>query len=181
MTASAEIFPRFFNEYTDKQSSGHDGGSESPLCPEITNETKSLHAADPVIWDEIPYEVNSFADIPVLPEYETVSSSKEPLPETDDIEPLSADNDFARVLRRDPTEQWITGNQIILDTVEIMRDDLRDKGMTDGPEMEAIVMRERALMQEELSRMIDGDFSHPYQPPDFSEHLHRDPSDTSVK
>ena len=73
------------------------------------------------------------------------------------------------VLTRDPNEQWEIGNNAINDTVEAMRDDLRDKGMEDGPEMEAIVMAERARMQDELTRNINGDFSDPYQKPDFTE------------
>lgn len=73
------------------------------------------------------------------------------------------------VLTRDPNEQWEIGNNAINDTVEAMRDDLRDKGMEDGPEMEAIVMTERARMQDELTRNINGDFSDPYQKPDFTE------------
>ena len=59
------------------------------------------------------------------------------------------------VLTRDPNERWEIGNNAINDTVEAMRDDLRDKGMEDGPEMEAIVMAERARMQDELTRNID--------------------------
>ena len=71
------------------------------------------------------------------------------------------------VLRRDPTELWQSGVSAIDDVVEAMRDDLRDKGMEDGPEMEAIVMHERTLQMEELARNINGDFSNPYTPPDF--------------
>ena len=73
------------------------------------------------------------------------------------------------VLPRDPNEQWQIGNNAINNTVEAMRDDLRDKGMEDSPEMEAIVMAERARMQDELTRNISGDFSNPYQMPDFAE------------
>lgn len=60
------------------------------------------------------------------------------------------------VLVRDPNEQWEIGNHAIDDTIEAMRDDLRDKGMEDGPEMEAIVMAERARLQEELAQDISG-------------------------
>ena len=75
------------------------------------------------------------------------------------------------VLTRDPNEQWEIGNNAINNTVEALRDDLRDKGMEDGPEMEAIVMAERARMQDELARNINGDFSNPYEKPDFAELL----------
>ena len=81
------------------------------------------------------------------------------------------------VLTRDPNEQWEIGNNAINDTVEAMRDDLRDKGMEDGPEMEAIVMAERARMQDELTRNIDGNFSDSYQKPDFAELIHGEITD----
>lgn len=75
------------------------------------------------------------------------------------------------VLTRDVSEQWESGNRAINDNIEAMRDDLRDKGLEDGPEIESIVMAERARMQEELERNIRGDFSDPYQKPDFGELL----------
>lgn len=74
-------------------------------------------------------------------------------------------------LTRDTNEQWEIGNNAIDNTVEAMRDDLRDKGLEDGPEMESIVMAERARMQDELRRNIEGDFSDPYVKPDFNEIL----------
>lgn len=75
------------------------------------------------------------------------------------------------VLTRDRNELWQLGNNAIENNVEAMRDDLRDKGLEDGPRMEAIVMEQRARMQEELQRNIDGDFSKPYVKPDFDEVL----------
>lgn len=77
----------------------------------------------------------------------------------------------ALTLTRDTNEQWEIGNNAIDNTVEAMRDDLRDKGLEDGPEMESIVMAERARMQDELRRNIEGDFSDPYVKPDFNEIL----------
>ena len=85
------------------------------------------------------------------------------------------------VLTRDPNEQWEIGNNAIDNTVEAMRDDLRDKGMEDGPEMEAIVMAERARMQDELTRNINGDFSDPYQKPDFTELMQSDMTDVPAQ
>lgn len=73
------------------------------------------------------------------------------------------------VLVRDSDEQWEIGNNAINNSIEALRDDLRDKGMEDGPEMEAIVMAEREKLQDELARNIEGDFSDPYQKPDFSD------------
>lgn len=75
------------------------------------------------------------------------------------------------VLTRDRNELWQLGNNSIENNVEAMRDDLSDKGLEDGPRMEAIVMEQRARMQEELQRNIDGDFSEPYVKPDFDEVL----------
>jgi len=104
---------------------------------------------------------------------------------------LDADTDFPSdesidgvsgpVLVRDPNEQWEIGNNAIDDTVEAMRDDLRDKGLEDGPQMEAIVMTERARMQEELTRNINGDFSNPYHKPDFSEFVPQGTTDVPAQ
>lgn len=88
-----------------------------------------------------------------------------------DLGDTSDDIGEGPVLTRDANEQWAIGNNAIENNVEAMRDDLRDKGLEDGPQMEAIVMRERARMQEELQRNIDGDFSDPYVKPDFDEVL----------
>ena len=85
------------------------------------------------------------------------------------------------VLTRDPNEQWEIGNNAINDTVEAMRDDLRDKGLEDGLEMEAIVMAERARMQDELTRNINGDFSDPYQKPDFAELIQGEMTDVPAQ
>ena len=90
----------------------------------------------------------------------------------------SVDEASGPILTRDHNEQWEIGNHAIDDTIEAMRDDLRDKGMEDGPEMEAIVMTERARMQEELTRNINGDFSDPYQKPDFTELMQGNGVDT---
>ena len=98
------------------------------------------------------------------------------LPTDDAIDEVSGP-----VLIRDPNEQWEIGNNAINDTVEAMRDDLRDKGMEDGPEMEAIVMAERARMQDELTRNINGDFSDPYQKPDFAELMQGEMTDVPTQ
>jgi hypothetical protein len=74
-----------------------------------------------------------------------------------------------------------SGNNAIDNTVEAMRDDLRDKGLEDGPEMESIVMAERARMQDELRRNIEGDFSDPYVKPDFNEILENRGFDSGIR
>ena len=86
-----------------------------------------------------------------------------------DDEGSSEGTEKGPILTRNPSVQWEIGNNAIDDTVEAMRDDLRDKGLEDGPEMESIVMTERARMQDELRRNIEGDFSNPYMIPDFNE------------
>lgn len=88
-----------------------------------------------------------------------------------DVDDAAEESGTGPVLTRDISEQWESGNHAIDNNVEAMRDDLRDKGLEDGPEMESIVMAERARMQEELERNIRGDFSDPYQKPDFGELL----------
>lgn len=88
-----------------------------------------------------------------------------------DVDDAAEESGTGPVLTRDISEQWESGNHAIDNNVDAMRDDLRDKGLEDGPEMESIVMAERARMQEELERNIRGDFSDPYQKPDFGELL----------
>lgn len=72
-----------------------------------------------------------------------------------------------KVLRRDETELWQEGNNAIENTLEVMRDDLRDKGIEDGPEMEEMIAHEKTLMQQELAQNIQGDFSNPYDGPEW--------------
>ena len=88
-----------------------------------------------------------------------------------DVDDAAEGSGTGPVLTRDISEQWESGNHAIDNNIEVMRDDLRDKGLEGGPEMESIVMAERARMQEELERNIRGDFSDPYQKPDFGELL----------
>ena len=72
-----------------------------------------------------------------------------------------------KVLKRDETELWQEGNNAIENTLEVMRDDLRDKGIEDGPEMEEMIAHEKTLMQQELAQNIQGDFSNPYDGPEW--------------
>lgn len=57
-----------------------------------------------------------------------------------------------KVLRRNPDELRKAGQKNIEDILEMRRDDLRDKGMKDGPEMEQIIQRERKELQAEFER-----------------------------
>ena len=72
-------------------------------------------------------------------------------------------------LTRDTGEQWEIGCNAIDGTIEAMRDNLRDRGVEDGDAMESLLMGERSKMQDELSRNIEGDFSDPYEMPDFDD------------
>lgn len=96
------------------------------------------------------------------------------LPDDDTIDEASGP-----VLVRDPNEQWEIGNNAINDTIEAIRDDLRDKGMEDGSEMEAIVMAERARLQEELAQDISGDFATPSQSAAFADPVQSETADFS--
>ena len=70
-------------------------------------------------------------------------------------------------LTRDQTEQYEIGVRSIDEIVENYRQNLRDRGVPDGKEMEAFVQHERTLMLEELSANIEGDLSKIYEQPDF--------------
>lgn len=55
-----------------------------------------------------------------------------------------------KILARNEDELREIGLRNIEDILEVRRDDLRDKGMVDGPEMEAIISRERIDLQTEF-------------------------------
>ncbi len=74
-----------------------------------------------------------------------------------------------KILTRDPEEQWEAGNRAIEDTLEVMRDDLRDKGIEDGEYMEQLIAQEQASMQEELANNINGDLSYHYDGPEWKD------------
>ena len=86
------------------------------------------------------------------------------------------------VLNRDQTEQWEIGNHAIENTLEAMRDDLRDKGLEDGEKMEELIAHEKTLLQDELAHNIEGDMSFHYDKPAWQndpsilEHENIDPS-----
>ncbi len=75
-----------------------------------------------------------------------------------------------KVLKRDEQEMWDIGTNAIEERLDMMRDDLRDKGWPDGPEMEALISAERPKLLEEFQRDMQGDFSHPYPDPVFPEY-----------
>ncbi len=87
-----------------------------------------------------------------------------------EIDSSDDESDYAYVLKRDPSEIWASGNRAIDDTLEAMRDDLRDKGWPDGQELENMVMAEKPKLLDELSRNIDGDFTNPYLGADFPQY-----------
>ena len=138
-----------------------------------SNEIESLmndfdSSNDPAYLSQIETEAltEDFPDKDAFQSTEEGIESDDAQFDTDD----TAEGDGANPVRtRDPSELWESGNRAIDQTIEVMRDDLRDKGLEDGPEMESIVMEQRALMQDELGRNIQGDFSNPYQKPDFEE------------
>jgi hypothetical protein len=70
-------------------------------------------------------------------------------------------------LKRDPMEQYEIGLRAIDEIVENYRENLRDRGVADGKEMEDFINRERIMMIEALSANIDGDLSKSHEEPDF--------------
>ncbi|MCR4791786.1 MAG: hypothetical protein K5871_03485 [Lachnospiraceae bacterium] len=82
-----------------------------------------------------------------------------------------AEDEDVKILTRDPNELWESGNAAIEQNLEVMRDDLRDNGIEDGEEMEAMIAQERINLQQELSANIDGDLSYSYDGPAW----HKDP------
>ena len=82
-------------------------------------------------------------------------------------EKIKETNDVSYALKRDSTEQYEIGVRSIDETIENYRQNLRDRGVADGKEMDAFLNHERTLMREELSANIDGDLSKIYEPPDF--------------
>ena len=93
---------------------------------------------------DYPYEIiNEDKSLEPEASYETYDSQYD----TD-----AGENHF----RRDPTEMWITDNRRIDELMEVLRDDLRDKGIEDGQFMEQLINHERIVQMEQLSRYIDG-------------------------
>lgn len=68
----------------------------------------------------------------------------------------------------DKAEMWQAGLNAIDNTMEALRDDLRDKGYTDEEFIEQTIAPVRAGLMDELGRNIDGDLSNPYIMPDFN-------------
>lgn len=60
------------------------------------------------------------------------------------------DNDKPKTLTRDSGELSETGYSAIEDNLEAIRDDYRDKGWSDGHEMEALIQAERENLQQEF-------------------------------
>lgn len=56
------------------------------------------------------------------------------------------------VLARDKDELWAAGLRNIEDILEVKRDDYRDKGIIDGPEMEQLIARDRVELLMEFER-----------------------------
>lgn len=78
--------------------------------------------------------------------------------ERDKAKILESQNGPGLRLARDEQELRETGVQNIEDILDARRDALRDKGMHDGPEMEAMIERERIELQMEFERDVFGSF-----------------------
>ena len=68
-----------------------------------------------------------------------------------------------KVLRRNPDELRKAGEKNIEDILDMRRDDLRDKGMKDGPEMEQIIQRERQELRAQFEHDAFGNNNTDYQ------------------
>lgn len=77
------------------------------------------------------------------------------------------ENEMRKVRTLDKGIQWKEGLSAIDKRIDAMHDDLIDKGWTDENEINTVLGQERAEMQEELARNIEGDFSYKYQEKDF--------------
>lgn len=159
------------------------------------------------VMDSVEVEVPEFDDAPIVENIQNENIETEgyqynnleiPYSELDELQDDTNENvgeqldDYSitddsyaedvKVLRRDETELWQEGNNAIENTLEAMRDDLRDKGLEDGPEMEAMIAHEKTLMQQELAQNIQGDFSNPYDGPEWQkveqQNEHIDAEDT---
>lgn len=151
---------------------------ENPSQYETVGEFAPSEPGNPEAWDtsdapsfeEHMNEINAQTDAESLRQLrDRIESGRIQIDADGDS--TSGEFDEGPVLTRETNEQWEVGNNAIDNTVEAMRDDLRDKGLEDGPEMESIVMAERARMQDELRRNVEGDFSDSYVKPDFNEIL----------
>lgn len=80
-------------------------------------------------------------------------------------EKMAQEANKPKTLRRDPEELRKAGQKNIEDILDMRRDDLRDKGMKDGPEMEAIIQRERQALQAEFNKDAFGSSSNSTQNP----------------
>lgn len=70
-----------------------------------------------------------------------------------------------KVLKRNPDELRRAVEKNIEDILDMRRDDLRDKGMKDGPEMEQIIQRERQELQAQFEHDAFGNKNTDYQEP----------------
>lgn len=151
-----------------------DDGASNPSIEPLIEPTEPIANADAssepthLSQDDVGTFIENSSDNEALQQSEEGIQSGEMQIDADDA---TEESGSGPKLTRDISEQWEFGNNAIDDNIEAMRDDLRDKGLEDGAEMESIVMAERARMQEELERNIQGDFSDPYQKPDFEELL----------
>lgn len=61
------------------------------------------------------------------------------------------------MLKPDVTSAWRAGLEDIEERMEARRDDLRDKGMVDGPQMESIIGHEKKAAAARLAKDLSGE------------------------
>lgn len=114
------------------------------------------------------YGMEDYAEYSRDPEWQALNRELQNI-DVDADKNIDMDND--KVYSADSTELWESGNAAIENNLEAMRDDLRDRGMEDGPEMEALIANEKVLLQDELSHNIQGDFSTSYDEPSWQKDI----------
>lgn len=108
----------------------------------------------------ITYERNprGYFNQPIERDARSFAEERLRLLEADKAKILEEQKGLGLRLARDEQELRETGAQNIEDILEARRDDFRDKGMQDGPEMEAMIERERIELQMEFERDAFGAF-----------------------
>ena len=132
---------------------------EESILDEPADDVENFEDADAYILDDQTEESEIFEDA----DGELLDSEiEEPQEEYDE--------EAVKVLKRDETEAWRSGNAAIDRNIEAMRDDLHDKGWPDGSELEEMLVEERSKMEDEFRRNLSGDYSNPYLGPNFPEY-----------
>ena len=141
------------------ENSGNDG--ELDVNPEILAETEVELSGESDRESNLGYEAQANSDNVLTNIKDTSFSENENEYDINGFVNDEHENEGTKVFPSiDPIQAWISANTALEKNLEAMRDDLRDKGMRDGSEMERIINAERIKAQNEIGRTIDGDLSY---------------------